>query len=78
MTLWDHLFGTYVDPLKVGYTDIRLGLGYDQDFFGTLTAGRLKISERLRNKYRIGAFCYLDSGRKLVKEPGTKASVEGV
>ncbi len=61
MTFWDRVFGTYLNPLAIPYDQVELGLNYDQDFLGTLTGGRWKISERLRTKYQLGRFCNLVS-----------------
>lgn len=58
-TLWDRLFGTYLDPLEGRHRDFRLGLPYDQDFLGTLTAGRWKLPRSWRDRYGVRAFCYL-------------------
>lgn len=59
-TLWDRVFGTYLRPSAPGAAPVRLGLDYDQDFLGTLTAGRWKIPPRIRERYRLGAFCHLN------------------
>ncbi len=56
--LWDHVFGTYLDPAKVG--DPKLGLKYDQDFLGAITAGKWKLSTRLRKKLALEKFCFLE------------------
>jgi sterol desaturase/sphingolipid hydroxylase (fatty acid hydroxylase superfamily) len=58
-SLWDHVFGTYLAPAPAGATAPRLGLAYDQDFLGTLTAGRWKLSPVVRRRYRLEAFCHL-------------------
>jgi hypothetical protein len=58
-TLWDRVFGTYLAPTPAGAPPIALGLGYDQDFLGTLTLGRVKIPSPVRERYRLGAFCHL-------------------
>jgi len=42
-TLWDRLFGTYLDPLDPANGGRRAGLAYDQDFLGVLTLGRWKL-----------------------------------
>ncbi len=60
-TLWDRLFGTYLDPENVDPDDVRLGLAYDQDFLGTLTMGKLRLSPAIRQKYQIARYCYLNS-----------------
>jgi sterol desaturase/sphingolipid hydroxylase (fatty acid hydroxylase superfamily) len=64
-TLWDRLFGTYLDPRHIGEGYLPLGLPYDQDFLGTLTLGRFKLSPRVRERFEISRFCNLDEGRKL-------------
>jgi len=56
--LWDHAFGTYLDPAK--HSDVKLGLNYDQDFLGAITAGKWKLSTRLRKKLALEQFCYLE------------------
>jgi sterol desaturase/sphingolipid hydroxylase (fatty acid hydroxylase superfamily) len=56
-TLWDHAFGTYISP-PAG--EIPLGLDYDQDFLGAITAGRFKLSAALRSRYQVGRVCRLD------------------
>jgi sterol desaturase/sphingolipid hydroxylase (fatty acid hydroxylase superfamily) len=56
-TLWDRAFGTYRDPCNPAYATVRIGLAYDQDFLGTLTAGRVKIPEHLRKRLQIARYC---------------------
>lgn len=56
--LWDRVFGTYLDPAKLG--EPRLGLNYDQDFLGAITAGKWKLSTHLRQKLGLAKFCYLE------------------
>ena len=58
-TLWDRVFGSYCDPSVVDGTKEPLGLNYDQDFLGTLTAGRLKLSKPLRHRLQVDSFCRL-------------------
>ena len=58
-TLWDRVFGTYLRPPAAATAPIELGLAYDQDFLGTLTAGRWKIPPPMRARYRLAAFCHL-------------------
>lgn len=60
-TLWDRLFGTYVDPETVNYDECRPGLAYDQDYLGTLTLGRFKLSDRIRERFQLGHLCYIES-----------------
>lgn len=57
--LWDRVFGTYLDPARVGET--KLGLNYDQDFLGAITAGKWKLSARLRTKLGLERFCYKEN-----------------
>lgn len=55
--LWDRMFGTYLDPTKSEHQDHALGLPYDQDFVGTLTAGRFKLSAAMRRRFQVERFC---------------------
>jgi len=36
---------------------------YDQDFPGTLTFGRFKLPERVRRRFQLNNFCYLETSR---------------
>ena len=58
-TLWDRVFGTYRDPFDPAWQSVRVGLAYDQDFLGTLTAGRVKIPQRWRSRLRVARYCNL-------------------
>ncbi len=58
-TLWDRVFGTYIDPQSIRFQQHRAGLDYDQDFLGTLTLGTVKLSETLRRRFQLAEFCYL-------------------
>jgi sterol desaturase/sphingolipid hydroxylase (fatty acid hydroxylase superfamily) len=60
-TLWDRVFGTYLDPLDPAHRRSRAGLGYDQDFLGTLTFGRVKLSARQREYFGLQRYCYLSA-----------------
>jgi sterol desaturase/sphingolipid hydroxylase (fatty acid hydroxylase superfamily) len=64
--LWDHAFGTYVSPRGAG--QFRLGLDYDQDFLGAVTAGRFKLSRTLRLRYQVGRICRLDAEANRARE----------
>jgi sterol desaturase/sphingolipid hydroxylase (fatty acid hydroxylase superfamily) len=55
-TVWDRAFGTYVSPPR---EETPLGLDYDQDFLGAITAGRFKLSPALRSRYQVGRVCRL-------------------
>lgn len=59
-TLWDRVFGTYLDPLAPAHRDREAGLSYDQDFLGVLTFGRWKLSPRLRERFEVGRYCHLE------------------
>lgn len=56
-TLWDRIFGTYLDPAHEQNRGHRLGLAYDQDFLGTITLGKVKLSKRLRRRFQVGRYC---------------------
>jgi sterol desaturase/sphingolipid hydroxylase (fatty acid hydroxylase superfamily) len=70
--LWDRVFGTYLDPVKGEYQDHALGLPYDQDFVGTLTAGRIKLPAALRRRYEVDRFCNIDERGKPVSRGGAE------
>jgi sterol desaturase/sphingolipid hydroxylase (fatty acid hydroxylase superfamily) len=55
--IWDRAFGTYVPPTG---GEFRLGLDYDQDFLGAITAGRFKLSAGARSRYQVGRVCHLE------------------
>ena len=59
-TVWDRVFGTYLDPAKVDASRYRTGLDYDQDFLGTLTLGKLKLGSGIRERFQLEQFCYLE------------------
>lgn len=59
--LWDRVFRTYLDPTKSEHQNHALGLPYDQDFVGTLTAGRVKLPGALRRRFEVERFCNLGS-----------------
>jgi sterol desaturase/sphingolipid hydroxylase (fatty acid hydroxylase superfamily) len=54
--VWDSAFGTYVSPPR---GETPLGLDYDQDFLGAITAGRFKLSPGFRSRYQVGRVCRL-------------------
>jgi hypothetical protein len=43
----------------VSFQDHPLGLPYDQDFVGTLTAGRVKLPAAVRRRFEVERFCNL-------------------
>jgi len=59
-TLWDRLFGTYLDPELAENQGHRLGLAYDQDFLGTLTFGRVKIPASWRRRLQVDRYCNIE------------------
>jgi sterol desaturase/sphingolipid hydroxylase (fatty acid hydroxylase superfamily) len=65
-TVWDRAFGTYVAPPQAG--EVALGLEYDQDFLGAITAGRFKLPPTLRSRYQVGRVCRLDERDSPVAE----------
>lgn len=58
-TMWDRLLNTYVDPKTIDIKNLKLGLNYDQDFLGTITLGKFKFSDKIRDKYQIGRYTNL-------------------
>ena len=52
-TLWDRLFGTYLDPRLPAHQNRRYGLAYDQDFLGAVTAGAVKIPRAWRRRFQL-------------------------
>lgn len=59
--LWDRLFGTYLDPTRTENRNPAIGLGYDQDFLGAITAGKLKLPSDVRRRFEVGRFCNLEA-----------------
>lgn len=59
--LWDRLFRTYLDPTATEHQNHALGLPYDQDFVGALTAGRVKLPVAMRRRFQVERFCNLGS-----------------
>ncbi len=57
-SVWDRAFGTYVAPGQA--SEVALGLDYDQDFLGAVTAGRFKLPCTLRSRYQVGRVCRLN------------------
>jgi sterol desaturase/sphingolipid hydroxylase (fatty acid hydroxylase superfamily) len=60
-TLWDRVLGTYLDPVEMRGKDYQAGLDYDQDFLGTLTFGKLKLSDGIRRRFQLQKFCHLQN-----------------
>jgi sterol desaturase/sphingolipid hydroxylase (fatty acid hydroxylase superfamily) len=59
--VWDRAFGTYIPPTG---DDFPVGLDYDQDFLGAITAGRFKLSTEARSRYQVGRVCHLHEGTR--------------
>ena len=55
--VWDHAFGTYIAPAA---REFPLGLDYDQDFLGAITAGCFRLSPGTRSRFQIARVCYLE------------------
>jgi sterol desaturase/sphingolipid hydroxylase (fatty acid hydroxylase superfamily) len=55
-SLWDRVFGTYLDPRRSENQGHRTGLAYDQDFIGTLTAGALRIPARWHRRIQLDRY----------------------
>lgn len=56
-TLWDRVFGTYLDPSWPEHQDPVLGLPYPQDLLGTLTLGRLHLPPGSRLAKALESSC---------------------
>lgn len=62
-TIWDRLFGTYLDPRLPEHQGHRYGLAYDRDFLGTITAGALRFPASWRRRFQMDRYCNLDDTR---------------
>ena len=63
-SLWDRLFGTYLDPRLPRHHGHACGLSYDQDFLGTITLGKLKLPPAWRRRFQVARFCNITEDRK--------------
>lgn len=61
--LWDKLMNTYIDPSLEENKNHKLGLNYDQDFLGALTAGFVKLPKKIRNKYQVERYCNIEESK---------------
>jgi sterol desaturase/sphingolipid hydroxylase (fatty acid hydroxylase superfamily) len=59
-SLWDRLFGTYLDPRLPQHRGHSCGLSYGQDFLGTITLGRLKLPRAWRRRFQVERFCNMN------------------
>jgi sterol desaturase/sphingolipid hydroxylase (fatty acid hydroxylase superfamily) len=64
-TLWDRIFGTYTSPIV---PEFAVGLDYDQDFLGAISAGRFKLSPAARSRYQIGQVCHVEESTQSVPQ----------
>jgi len=55
--IWDRAFDTYIPPEREAFD---LGLAYDQDFLGAITASVLKLSPKVRSRFEIAQVCNLN------------------
>jgi sterol desaturase/sphingolipid hydroxylase (fatty acid hydroxylase superfamily) len=58
-SLWDRVFGTYLDPRLEQHQGRACGLAYDQDFLGTITLGKLKLPPAWRRRFQVARLCNL-------------------
>lgn len=63
-SLWDRLFGTYLDPRLPQNQGHACGLSYDQDFLGTITLGQLKLPLAWRRRFQVERFCNITEERR--------------
>ena len=59
-TIWDRLFGTYLDPRLPEHQNKRYGLAYDQDFLGAVTAGAVKLPASWRKRFQLDRYINID------------------
>lgn len=76
-TLWDRLFGTYLNPALAKHQGLALGLAYDQDFLGALTAGWIKLPARVRAYFQVDRYCNTAQDRQPSIGPSTRRTSIG-
>lgn len=59
-TLWDRVFGTYLNPLEEENKGHKLGLRNSKDFLEVITLGYFKIPDKWRKKFKLNRYCNLD------------------
>lgn len=59
-TLWDRVFGTYLNPLEEKNKGHKLGLRAGKDFLEVITLGFFKIPDKWRKKFKLNRYCNLD------------------
>jgi len=63
-SLWDRVFGTYLDPRLPQHQGHACGLPYDQDFLGTITLGKLRLPAAWRRRFQVSRFCNIAENGK--------------
>lgn len=59
-TIWDRVFGTYLDPRLPAHQNKRYGLAYDQDFLGAVTAGAVKLPRSWRRRFQLDRYLNIE------------------
>lgn len=59
-TVWDRLFGTYLDPRLPENSGHRFGLPYDRDFLGAITGGMIELPPSWRDRFQLARYCNID------------------
>jgi len=59
-TIWDRLFGTYLDPRRAEHQNKRYGVAYDQDFLGTVTVGAVKLPSSWRQRFQLDRYLNIE------------------
>lgn len=59
-TLWDRVFGTYLDPLNEDNIGHKLGLRSNRDFLQVITLGVFRIPDGMRKRFKLERYCNLD------------------
>ena len=59
-TIWDRIFGTYLDPRLAEHQNKRYGLAYDQDFLGAVTAGAVKLPASWRKRFQLDRYLNIE------------------
>lgn len=62
-SVWDRIFGTYIDPQKLRGKQLEIGLSYEQDFLGALCGGKWKLPAAFRRKYQLAEVCNLTNDK---------------
>lgn len=69
-TVWDRVFGTYLNPAKYDLANLRLGVAYSQDFVGAITFNMLHVPARYVHAW--GANIYTNMSPQNIDELYTK------